>query len=54
MDKRKLLTDGETSETKQGQCNSVIALTDKLKARAVEGVEEPTTDDTTESEADGE
>lgn len=54
MDKHKLLTDGETSETKQGQCNSVIALTDKLKARAVEDVEEPTTDEKTESEADGE
>lgn len=54
MDKRKILTDGETSEAKQGQCNSVIALTDKLKARTIEGVEEPTTDEKTESEADGE
>lgn len=54
MDKHKLLIDGEISETKQGQCNSIIALTDKLKARMIEGVEEPTTDEKTESEADGE
>ena len=54
MDKQRMLTETEMSSGNQEQCGSVLALTDKLKARRVEGVEEPTTDDKTESEADGE
>lgn len=46
------IVDKETESVKGSE--SVLAITDKLKARAVEGVEEPTTDDMTESEADGE
>ena len=42
-------------ETESVKCSeSVLAITDKLKARTIEGVEEPKTDDMTESEADGE
>ena len=46
------IVDKETETVKGSE--SVLAITDKLKARRVEGVEEPTTDDKTESEADGE
>ena len=46
------IVDKETESAKGSE--SVLAITDKLKARAVEGVEEPTTDEMTESEADGE
>lgn len=46
------IVDKETESVKGSE--SVLAITDKLKARAVEGVEEPTTDEITESEADGE
>lgn len=53
-DKFKALSESESAVNNQTQCNSVIALTDKLKARTIEGVEEPTTDEMTESEADGE
>lgn len=54
VDKNFALTENETAAGVQEQCGSVLALTDKLKARRVEGVEEPTTDDKSESEADGE
>lgn len=46
------IVDKETETVKGSE--SVLALTDKLKARRVEGVEEPTTDDKTESEESGE
>lgn len=46
------IVDKETESVKGSE--SVLAITDKLKARTIEGVEEPTTDEKTESEADGE
>ena len=46
------IVDKETESVKGSE--SVLAITDKLKARTIEGVEEPTTDEITESEADGE
>lgn len=47
-DKLKALSENEVSTVSQAQCGSVLALTDKLKARRVEGVEEPATDEVTD------